>query len=119
MRLTYEEVSAVLSETAKDDYAIARAIEAAVLAKLSSGQDYTWRFTGLGGLARHMTDEKYKKQPPEVQKWYEPAQQPLSEAYEKGWREAAKWASREDLFCDIGSLAYLKGMAEHGIKEKP
>jgi hypothetical protein len=54
-----------------------------------------------------------------VQKWYEPAQQPLSEAYEKGWREAAKWASREDLFCDIGSLAYLKGMAEHGIKEKP
>jgi len=46
-----------------------------------------------------------------------PAQQSLSEAYEKGWREAAKWANRGDLVSDIGSPAYLQDMAAHGIKE--
>jgi hypothetical protein len=48
-----------------------------------------------------------------------PAEQPLSAAYEKGWREAAKWASRYDLVSDIGSPSYLEKMAAHGIKEKP
>jgi hypothetical protein len=46
-----------------------------------------------------------------------PAQQPLSAAYEKGWREAAKWASRYDLLFDIGSPAYLEKMAACGIGE--
>jgi hypothetical protein len=38
-------------------------------------------------------------------------QRPRCDAYEKGWRAAAKWADRDDLVFDIGSPAYLKDMA--------
>ena len=47
----------------------------------------------------------------------------VNEAYEQGWREAAKWSRREDLIYDIGSPAYtsarclrLLGIQTTGIK---
>lgn len=97
-----------------------RAVESAVLAKLAKGQEPVATVI-KNGASRQWMSERLGKFPDGIYSLYThpaPAQQPLIEAYEKGWREAAKWASREDLFCDIGSLAYLKDMAAHGIKEK-
>ena len=31
-----------------------------------------WRFTGIAGLNRYMTQKKYDAQTPEIKKWYEP-----------------------------------------------
>jgi hypothetical protein len=62
-------------------------------------------------------DQHEKGDKCEYVRYSEAQQQPLSYAYEKGWREAAKWASRYDLLSDIGSPSYLEKMAAYGIGE--
>lgn len=37
----------------------------------------------------------------------------LHKAYAAGWCEAAQWAHRDDLACDVGSPAYLEARDEH------
>lgn len=39
---------------------------------MNQSESIAWRFIGPGGLDRFMTQSKYEKQPPGIQKWYEP-----------------------------------------------
>ena len=38
----------------------------------SEQEPVAWRFTGIAGLKRYMTQKQYDAQTPEIKKWYEP-----------------------------------------------
>lgn len=40
----------------------------------------------------------------------------LEQAYVAGWREAARWADREDLYEDVSSIAYENDRTESLLK---
>jgi hypothetical protein len=116
-------------EDSASDEELHEEIDAALLAYTSGQVPLGYAvFWGIGEMrpAWHLFKDresaevyaKHIKSVTEVRPVYCHSLQPLSDAYENGWRKAAKRANREDLIADIGSPAYLKDMAAHHIGEK-
>ena len=82
-----------------------------------------WRFTGIAGLKRYMTQKQYDAQTPETKKWYEPfrcancitppQRKPLTD--EQMW---VLWNSQgDDAMEQQAAIAFARAIeAAHGIK---
>jgi hypothetical protein len=79
-----------------------------------------WRFTGIAGLKRFMTQKQYEAQTPETKKWYEPFR--CANCITSPQRQPLTDEEIEDLYFDRFSMGELKAFARaievaHGIKE--